>query len=83
MKYLYIEVEVREGEFEHTHRIIHTTNCENLEFAVEWYTSHFWGYGTRDFKDEWWWWDGVHCGRTGKWKELTKKEYDFMWRMFY
>ena len=83
MKYLYIEIEVREGEYEHNHRVLHTTNCKSLEFAVEWYTAHFWGYGSRDFDDDWWWWNGEHCGRTYKWKELTKEEYEFMNRIMY
>ena len=75
MKHLFIVIEVQEGEFEHTHKILHTTNCENLQFAAEWYTAHFWGFGSRDFDDEWWWWDGEHCGSLYSWKEVSEEDF--------
>ena len=78
MKYLYIEIKVLEGEFEHTHRVVHTTKCNNLDFAAEYYTAHFWGYGIRDFNDDYWWWDGGHCGRLEFWREITPDEYKFL-----
>ena len=78
MTHLYIEITVQEGEFEHTHKILHTTNCENLEFAVQWYCAHFWGYGERDFKDTWWWWDGVHCGRVYSWEIVPEEDFEVL-----
>ena len=78
MTHLFIEITVREGEFEHTHKILHTTNCKNLEFAVQYYCAHFWGYGERDFDDEWWWWDGVHCGRVYSWEIVPEEDFEVL-----
>ena len=78
MTHLFIEITVQEGEFEHTHKILHTTNCINLEFAVQWYCAHFWGYGERDFNDEWWWWDGIHCGRVECWEIVSDEDFEVL-----
>ena len=83
MKHLYIVIEIREGEFEHTHKILHSTNCQNLQFAAEWYVAHYWGFGERDRwfdkrKTTWWWWDGVHCGRLDSWEEVPEEDYEVL-----
>jgi hypothetical protein len=43
MKHLFITLNVRDGEREHTHRILHTTNANNIWFAAQRYASTFWG----------------------------------------
>jgi len=77
MTYLFIEIIVQEGEFQHNHKILTTTNCKNLEFAVEWYLAHFWGQGRRDFKGNWWW-NEMHYGKVYTWEKLSKKDYQFL-----
>ena len=77
MTHLFLTIEIREGEYEHTHKILLTTECKNLEFAAQYYTAHYWGYGTRDFKDEWWWWYD-HCGRLESWEIVPKKDYKIL-----
>ena len=78
MTHLYIEIEIQEGEFEHTHKILHTTNCENLEFAVQWYCAHFWEADDIYHDEDWWWWDYVHCGRVSKWKTVSEKDFKIL-----
>ena len=78
VKYLFIHLEVQEGEYRHDHKLLHVTKCNNLDFAVEWYVAHYWGQGERDYNDEWWWWSGDHCGRLKHYKELTKREFNFL-----
>ena len=79
MKYIFIHIVIRDGEREHDHKVLTTTNCENIKFAVDWYTAHFWGYGERDFKDDnWYFWGGEICGRWKTYEELTKKEFNFL-----
>ena len=75
MKHIFIKLTVREGEFEHTHKILHTSNCKNLEFAVNWYVAHYWGHGQRYPNDDWWWWDGVHCGQIDYWTDVPEEDY--------
>jgi len=87
MKYLYIRINFADGNREHTHHCIHTTNCQNLDFAVEWYVAHFWGEGVLDRdkdKNDWcWWFDGEATARLENWKELTKEEFDMLNNLFY
>jgi hypothetical protein len=78
MKYIFIHIEVQDGERRlHDHKVLHTTNCNNVGFAVEWYVAHYWGYGERIYKDEWWWW-GDFCGRVKSWSEITKEEFNIL-----
>ena len=43
-KKLFIELNVRDGEREHTHRVLTETNCEDINFAGQWYASHYGAY---------------------------------------
>ena len=44
IKYLFIILEVQDGEHCHTHKVLHTTRCKSIEFAAQYYAAHFWGY---------------------------------------
>jgi len=83
MKYLYIELEIQDGERNHTHRCLHTTKCKNINFAGEYYTAHFWGFSERTFNDNAWY---AHAGEIAiecvDVKELTKPEFDFLHYIF-
>lgn len=98
MKYLYIELDIRDGEREHTHRVLHETSCENLDFAVMWYAAHYWGFGTKDLPYRWhdkpesersltdvrWYQQNDEiCVEVGKWKELTKRQYNAVSKVIY
>jgi hypothetical protein len=82
MKYLFITLEVQDGERRHDHRVLHTTNCTNVHFAVEYYAAHFWGESERQDNDEWWWVGGEFAIRVYSYTELSKEEYDFMSGIF-
>ena len=74
---LFIEIEVQDGERRHTHKNLIETKCKNAKFAAEYYTAHFWGYGTRDFGDDWWWW-GDFAGRLSSYIIVTDEEYEIL-----
>jgi hypothetical protein len=75
MKYLFIELEVRDGEREHTHRVLHTTNAKSIHFAAERYAATYWGYGKRD-GDGWYHHGGEIYTEYKKVKELTKEQFE-------
>lgn len=80
MRHLYLNIIVQEGEFEHTHKVLISTKCENLNFAINYYIAHFWGHGELDrtVTKYWWWWDGVHCGRVESWVEVPEEDYEIL-----
>ena len=40
--------------------------CKSLEFAAQYYTAHFWGYGHRARTDYWIWQNGCLAGKLEK-----------------
>ena len=76
LRYLFIHIEVRDGEREHDHKVLHTTKATNLEFAAQRYVASYWGWGKRD--KNWWWWNGEIMGRLASWKELTERDYNLL-----
>lgn len=87
MKYLFITLEIQDGERVHTHRVLETTNCKNINFAAEYYAAHYWGYGERTFKDmdnHAWFFHGDEIAiDVENVKELTKSEFDYVYNLFY
>ena len=83
MKYLFITLDVQDGERKHTHRILHTTNAKDIEFAAQRYVANFWGYGERQNKeDDYWWVNGEITCRLYSVVELTEAEYKLMSEIF-
>ena len=81
MRYLFIHLEIQDGERRHNHRVLHITKADNLNFAVERYVSTYWGYGKVDKSSRWW--DYGECaGRLKSFTELTKGEYDMLNYLF-
>ena len=79
VRHLFIHLEVREGERVHDHKVITSTKCKDLNFAVEWYTSHYWGHGERWFKDRrWFFWNGEIAATLKNWNDLTEEEYQIL-----
>jgi hypothetical protein len=91
MKRIYIRIVVLDGEREHTHHVLESTNCESVEFAVNWYLLHFWGFGTIEkrtyvsggIKEYFVWFDGEITAKVETYKELTEEEYQTMIRIMY
>lgn len=83
MKYLYIRLTVQDGEREHTHHCIHTTNAKNIEFAAERYAASFWGKSTHDKDGYWSAWGGEIMIKLRNVERLTKKQYNFLNSLFY
>jgi len=77
-KYLFIHIEIQDGEFVHNHKVVIITKCKSLEYAAIYYVAHYWGYGVRELKNECWWWHGVLCGRIKDWTEVSKEDYKIL-----
>ena len=83
MKYLFIILEIQDGEREYEYRLITTTNCKNILFAAEWYAAHFWGIGEKYSKeDDFWWFDNEITIRLAKVEEITDKQYQYLNELF-
>ena len=82
IKYLFIELEVREGERTHNHRVLLQTKLENVADAVEDYASDYWGESTKD-GDFFMACNDEISIRVRKYKLLDKKTYDIMHDVFY
>lgn len=86
-KHLYIRLNVRDGEREHTHHCITSTNCESLEFAVVWYAAHFWGHGElesdKNKTSYFWWFNSEITVSIETWKELTNSEANMLNQLMY
>jgi len=76
MKYLFIELQIQDGERQHTHRILITTLAENVQFVAQRYAASYWGYGKREDKDNYWWVDGEITIKVVRVTELS----EFMYR---
>lgn len=81
MRYLFIHLEIQDGDRRHSHKVLHITNAINLNFTVERYISTFWGYGKIDKQSRWWNY-GECAGRLKSFTELTKEEYDMLNYLF-
>ena len=82
MKYLFITLEIQDGEREHTHRVLETTNCKNINFAAEYYAAHYWGYSEND-NGVWYAHGGEIAIEFVKVIELSEFEFNLMHKIFY
>ncbi len=80
-KHLFIRLQVQDGERQHDHKVLHTTNATNIEFAAQRYVSTFWGQGERE--DDFWWFDNEITARLEKVVQITKKEYERLYALFF
>lgn len=79
MKYLVLYIDTRDGERDHTSKVLLITQCKNINFAAQWYTAHFWGEcGIRESKSEWWWWFYDIACRLESVTEITEGEYNVL-----
>ena len=76
MKYLFIELQIQDGERQHIHRILITTLAENVQFVAQRYAASYWGWGKREDKDNYWWVDGEITIKVVRVTELS----EFMYR---
>ena len=81
-KYLFITMFIRDGERVHTHRVLHTTKCKNIDFAAEYYAAHFCGPSSRE-DCGWLAWGGEIFIEVSKVTELTLSEYEYLSGLFY
>jgi hypothetical protein len=85
MKHLLITLKIQDGEREHTHRCLHTTTGNNVQFAAQHYASNYWGEGERDkilSKDRWWFFGGEIAVLVESVTELTENEFKLMDEIF-
>lgn len=81
MKYLFIELLIREGEREHDHRVLTTTDANDIKFAAQRYASTYWGEGERDGM-YWYAHGGEIAIRVESVVELSEYEYKLLSRIF-
>ena len=82
-KHLFIQLLVQDGEQEHTHNIVHSTLCDNIQFAVIWYATHFWGEGEINKNDMCYIFDNEVQVSVCKYEEITPRQANFLNRLFY
>lgn len=82
LRYLFITLDVCDGERKHTHRVLHATKCKNIDFAAEYYAAHFWGDARRE-DCGWSAWGGEILIEVSKVVELTSSEYEYLFSLFY
>ena len=81
MKYLFINLTIRDGERVYEYRCLTSTKCKNIYFAAEWYASHFWGFSKRE-KDFWKACNDEITIKVSKVKELTFPEFKYLNELF-
>jgi len=83
MKRLFITLEVRDGEYEHTHRILHSTNANDIWFAAQRYASKYWGKCDERCKgDLGWSFFNELIVKVENVVELTEEQYQTMYDFF-
>lgn len=72
-KNIFLEMKIRDGEREYRYRVLFSTRCKNLEFAVQYYIAHFWGESYRE-DDYWYAFGGEIAMRCTTWEIVPDKE---------
>jgi hypothetical protein len=82
MKYLFITLEVQDGEHRHTHRVLSVTGGNNIQFAAQRYASMYYGENG-DHNGDWWnFYSGTIAVKMVRVVELTEFEYKLMSDIF-
>ena len=82
MKYLFITLNVQDGENKHTHRVLHSTNGTDIIFVAQWYAAHFYGTEAERNDDRWEFQAGSIAVELENVQEITEFEYNLMSDMF-
>ena len=71
MKAILIRMSIRNGNIEVTTNHVVETKCKDINFAAEWFVSHFFGYGLRGVSNDTWFfdYDSIAC-RVEKVQEI-------------
>jgi hypothetical protein len=82
-KYLFIELLIRQSDFEHNHRVLTTTILDDIHEAGDRYAATYWDEDAEKNDDNWWVaFGGEMWIRTEKVVELSETEYRFMSDVF-
>lgn len=81
-RFLFISLSIQDGEREHTHGVLHQTKCEHLDFAVQYYAAHFWGYSYL-LDGAWYAWGGEIAIEVDHYKEIDSAVYSLLHNLFY
>ncbi len=82
MKYLFIELNIQDGENRHTHRVLHTTNGTDIDFVSQLYASRYYGSKSERY-DSWWNFQAGCIGvKVVHVRELTEYEYNLLSEIF-
>ena len=82
MKYLFITLNVQDGENKHTHRVLHVSQGTDIKFIAQWYAAHFYGTEAERNDDRWEFQAGSIAVELENVIELSLFEYQLMNRLF-
>ncbi len=82
-RHLYIQLLVQDGQLEHTHHCVTSTQCKDLNFAVIWYATHFWGEGEMDKTYNVYRFDNETEVSVYKYEEINPDQANLLNRLFY
>lgn len=83
MKYLFIQINIRDGERVHNHRVVIQTKCKNLRFAAQYYIAHYWGESKHDGEGSWYAHGGEIALTLDFFKVISKSTYKLLNNLFY
>lgn len=82
-KYIYVEITIYNGEFEHDHKSIFATKCDNIEYATMYYIAHYWGLSEYSKYSNCWEYENGLAAKEAYHKELSEKEYKYLSELFH
>lgn len=80
MKYVFIDLEVRNGEYEYNCKSVHITECTSIEFFAQRYASTFYGCPDgRTFGGDTWYFNGGEVSATvDELEEIPEETYNIL-----
>ena len=77
--YLFLRLDVFQGDREHQHKVLIETKATNIKFAIMRYLSTYWGEGEYNRDSHKWSYDyGEIMLELIRYEEVTKEEYDYL-----
>ena len=81
LRYIFISLEIVDGEKTYYNTTVIATKAMNLEFAANWYAAHFFGESESErSQNDVKWWDEFmeRLVSVSSWKEITESEFNVL-----